>query len=141
MQRLQLSCPLVNLSQFLLVQSILQGGLTGFSPFDEISAAELGFQQFTLSSEIFLSYIFFNLRLFDGVHIHYFQVRIIFLFSKHSDSFLNFRFCSFHYLSFSTFHYEHDFLCQIPFQVFVSDSQILFSFFANSLIPFIYTKL
>ena len=51
---------------------------------------------------------FLHLRLFDNVRFQYSHGFVIFLFSKRSDSFLIWQFNSFRYLSFSTFHYEHD---------------------------------
>ena len=54
------------------------------------------------SSEIFFFNFFFPLCLFYDVRFQYFQVSIIYLFSKSSDSFLIWLFNSFRYLSFST---------------------------------------
>ena len=64
---------------------------------------------FSRSFLVYLRYTFFsfNLGLFDGVRFQYFQVLVIFLFSKRSDSFLFCQFYSFCCLSFSASHYKH----------------------------------
>ena len=43
------------------------GGYPGIYPFDEISAAELCFEQFSRSPEVLFSYLVFHLHLFDDV--------------------------------------------------------------------------
>ena len=58
------------------------------------------FFSFFFSSLVFFSIFFFHLRLFDGVHFHYFEVHLIFIFSKRSDTFLSSQFYYFCYLPF-----------------------------------------
>ena len=55
--------------------SILQGDSSGVYPFDEISAAEIGFEKFSISSEILFEYS---------------QVFGSFFLSKHSDAIIIF---------------------------------------------------
>ena len=68
----------------------------GVYSFTEIPVTEHGFEKFFPSSEI-LSYFFFHLHLFGGVHFQYSQILVIFLFSLHFDSFLVWQFCSFRF--------------------------------------------
>ena len=130
-----------------MIQSILQGGV---SPFDEIFTTEFGFQKFARLSEIIIlvCFFFFNLRLFDGVHFHYSQVLLSFLFSVNSDSFLiNITvlfFWLFVFFCFSLLAW-HIFLSKISFLypdciflLFVFESLILFQFFNNSLMSSMY---
>ena len=68
MQRHQLSCPLVHLFKFFPCSfqegGIILGGSSGVYPFDDIPAAELGFEKLSRSS--FLLFLF-HLRKLDGV--------------------------------------------------------------------------
>ena len=102
-------------------------------PFDDISAAVLGFEKFFCLSEVFffsffLFSFFLHLHLFDGISFHYFQVHIIFLFSKCSDSFLICQFFSFRFLYFSTFLYEHCTFFYAKFYSYILSLQFFFIF-------------
>ena len=63
-------------------------------------------KSFLVYLRYFAVIFFFPLRLFDGVCFQYFQVHVIFLFPKRSDS-LIWQLYSFRYLSFVIFHYEY----------------------------------
>ena len=82
-----------------MVSNILQEVLLGVYSIDEISAAELVFQKFSFSSEVLFSYFFLWSPLFYGDRFQYSLVHVIFLFSKHSGSFLIWQFYSFCYFS------------------------------------------
>ena len=86
-------------------EHLTEGDCLGINSFDEISAAELGFQKFS-PSELFFSKFF--LCLFDDVCFEYSQVLVIFLLSKGSNIFLARQFYSFCCFSFSLLYYEHD---------------------------------
>ena len=130
-----LSSALVHLR---MVPCSLLEGLPRCFRFDVISAADLGFEKFFLSSKLQFSYFFFHLRLFTDIYSQYSHVFVIFLFSKlfwFCSSIRSVR-CSFHF-SLSTWYV---FLWQIPFLytgcmflLFISDSSILFSFFCKQL--------
>ena len=135
------SCPIQKLSRI-----SYKGDCPGVYPFDEISAVELGLEKFSHSYKAFFSNLLFHLCLFIGVHFQYSQVLVIFLFSKHSDSFLIWLFYSFHYLSFFIFYYSMAHLSMLNsilmswlhiFIVYIKISNS-FSFFANSLMLSMY---
>ena len=68
------------------LKSILHGCLfPGVHSFDEISAAKLGFDKFSCSSEVNFSYFFLS-SLFYVVCFQYSQVFVIFLLSGHSNA-------------------------------------------------------
>ena len=66
-----------------MVPSIYQAG----QPFDEIDFCHIFWFRvvFSFSWDTLLNYSFFHLHLFDGVCFQYYQVYVVFLFSKHSD--------------------------------------------------------
>ena len=72
-----------------IIPSILQGGGDNPSvyPFNRISAAEIGLDKFSFLFKVLFFSFFFHFHLFDGVHIQYSPVLVVFLFSKHLDSF------------------------------------------------------
>ena len=84
-------------------------------PFHEISAAELGFQKLSHSFKELFSNFSFHLCLLDGVHFQYFLVLIIFLFFKHSDSFLIWLLYSLCCFFFATFHYDYGSFFNVKF--------------------------
>ena len=59
--------------------------MLGVHSFDEISAVELGFQNFIARQDVLFFDFSFHLRLFDGIRFYYSQVFVIFLFSERSD--------------------------------------------------------
>ena len=52
----------------------------GVYPFDEISAAEFGFEKLSRLTEVLFCYFFFHLHLFNGVRFQYSSVPVNFLF-------------------------------------------------------------
>ena len=83
--------------------------------FDEISVAEFGFKEFSYSSELPLSYFFFNLCLFGGVHFEYLQVILISFHPKSSDAYPWFVVLLLFLLSSFSFLARHISKSQIPF--------------------------
>ena len=65
--------------------------------FDDISAAELDFEQVPRSFEVFFSYFFFHFQLCDGVCFQYFPALVSSLFSKNFDFFLDSSFFTWSY--------------------------------------------
>ena len=62
--------------------------------YNEISAAELGFE-FSCSFDVLITYFFFHFCLFDGVlHFRYSKILVIFFFFKYFVAFLSWLFYS-----------------------------------------------
>ena len=119
-----------------------------FIPFIKFQLQSLVLSSFLICLMYSFFYFLFHLRLSDGVCFQYYQVLVILLFSKHSDSFLFWQFYSFSYLYFSTLHYNHTTFFYAKFHsiywlyiltvcIKVSYS---FTFFANNLILSMYMR-
>ena len=110
-------CPLLYILG--MVPSILQ---------DEISAKSLVFRTFLV--RLRYSFVFCCLSLFNDVYFEYYQVLVIFLFSKFSDSFLT---CQFFYIPLFLL-----FLIKMLHTILTSWPYI--NFLANNLMWFIYIR-
>ena len=122
--------------------------------FDEISATEFAFKKFSGSSEIPFSYFSFtSVYLMVSTYNKPGHLLFFFLYFRIIDSFLIWHIYSYSYLSFFTFHYEHDtfFYVKFYFYILVVYSDCLyqclqltflffFFFFANYLMSTMYIR-
>ena len=122
----QFSCPFIHLSEFFAYNwndtEYLTRGTTQMMRFLLQNLVSRS------SSEVLFSYFFFYLCLFDCVCFQYSQVRVIFLLSKYSDSFLISQFYSFCCFSLSTFHYQHGTFFQARFHSYIL---AVYSYYSN----------
>ena len=131
-----------------MVPCILWGDHSSVYSIDEIYAAELSFENFHHSQELYFSIFFFHLCCFDGVRFQYSKVLVSFHYFKSPDMVLIWQLYSFHWFSFTNFNYKHKTFVNgqyhssilSVYSYFLYRNLSSYSFFSNSLMLSVYIR-